>query len=126
LNQLKDGDLSVLKRLLFKSFKSKNRKQEENGGEDTNQSEPDSDSQHNENNQAMLGNNNFGEGIMVPIGNNMKVNICDQKYISWAEQSHKTIKDTLVAACSGSTGNFNILITTNDFNNHIIILLIIF
>jgi hypothetical protein len=100
-------DLSSLKRFLFKSSKSKERKpNEENAAADKengNQHEPSFDGPQNENNQ--LKNNNFGAGIMVPVGNGMKVNICDEKYINYAEHSHKAIKDTLVAACSGSTGN---------------------
>jgi hypothetical protein len=89
----------VVKRFLFNLPKSS----DQHKSEETSPGEQSSQGNENGEKPAKSG-NRFGEGIFVPVGNNKKVNLCDEKYIKYAEQSHITIKDTLVAACSGSSG----------------------
>ena len=50
---------------------------------------------------------NSNYGIVIPLQNGDSVNLCDGKYITIATAIHERIKDLLISACSGASGNIN-------------------
>ena len=83
---------------------SDNQDEESSSNDDNNNNDEDNSNDGDNNNDDDDNNNkypDFGEGIFVPLGGDVKINICEGQYIKMAEETHIKIKDMLIAACSG-------------------------
>jgi hypothetical protein len=69
-----------------------------------NNSNADDDNDNNKSNENTGGEQNeYGEGIFIPIGNGGKINICTKDYINMAAEFHPQMKDLMKTACMGSS-----------------------
>ena len=84
---------------------------DEDSSTDNNSNADDTDDNDNNKSNENTGGeqNEYGEGIFIPIGNGGKINICTKDYINMAADFHPQMKDLMKTACMGSSSKWHFL-----------------